>query len=88
MALSILGAVLVEEYDRNERIARVCRERMRGISKDSAEYGDYRRMLRECKADMRMIRRGLGFSLRPELKCFRAEHRKRKNELHKRKETL
>ena len=88
MALSILGAVLVEEYDRCERIARVCRERLHGLPKDSAEYKDYRRMLRECKADMRKIHRALGFSLRPELKRFREECEKRKNDLHKRKESL
>ena len=77
MALSILGAVLVEEYDRCERIARVCRERLRVLPKGSAEYKAYRRMLRECKADMRKIQRALGFSLYLELKRYREERIKR-----------
>ena len=75
MALTILGEVLVEEYDRCQRIKQMYLETLREAPRGSDKRKEYRRRLRRCKKDMRMIRRALGFALRPGLKQFKENKR-------------
>lgn len=75
MALTILGEMLVEEYDRCQRHKRCWQEAHREAPKRSDRRKECRRCIRRCNKDMRMIRRALGFALRPGLKQFKENQR-------------
>ena len=75
MALTILGEVLVEKYDRCQRIKQMYLVKLREEPRGSDKRKEYRRHLRRCNKDMRTIRRALGFALLPGLKRFKENKR-------------
>ena len=71
--MTILQEVLTEEYVRLANLKTMYLDILKEESKGTDRWKHYKRRIREVKADMRRIRRAMGFQLFPAVKRFRNE---------------